>query len=479
MHLAKRGWLRNLGSFAGIAVVTVCFTGTASAGEWRLEDSVTASATVVDDSEGSSGTVLQLSPSLNLTGKGGRSKANAHYRLTLSEGTGDTNPRPIAHSLLAAGEVEAIEDFFFLGGEATARLSSGDGTTTSNVDSINFDRRGGQQSYSLRVKPIFKHHLNRYADFVSNNSVDYVVSDSGNSDSDSTSSRLHLGVQSGRYFGPLSWRSDVSQRSTHYDDRDDSTTTASAGVGYRVNPRLNLNSTIGWEDNDVETSRSDTNGITWSVGAAWNPTSRTSLSANYGSRYFGHTYSGQISHVSRRTRTGITVSRDISNRRSFELVDSFFFLADENGNIIVDPDTGDPVIVNIPDLRDINEDFISTRVSGIVTVTGRRTNVSVTGYLSKREYEVSQANEDTYGMTAHVSRRLGGDYSASVSGGYTHSVNDNDAKSDSFDVRFSLSKRLSPRTSASLSVSHQEDDFSDSGTETENRIGLSLTTSFL
>ncbi|MDJ0741445.1 MAG: hypothetical protein QNJ91_17165, partial [Gammaproteobacteria bacterium] len=165
---------------------------------------------------------------------------------------------------------------------------------------------------------------------------------------------------------------------------------------------------------------------------------------------------------------------------SSQLLDSFFFLVDANtGNPIIDPNTGDPILVNIPELEQIDEDFLNTQVRGAVTVTGRRTTATLTATVSQRDYEVTDQDEDSLGLSLRLSRQLGGGYRASVNSRYTTTDGARDGDSDSYDVSMSLSKQLSPRTRASVNVLHREQDESAGDDYTENRIGVSLISSFL
>ncbi len=454
----------------------------APAGEWRLSDTVSADLTYVDRDgrNESSGAVLQLTPRLRLNGRGGRSQADIDYSLTASIGGGSTDPESLSHNLRGTGRVEVIDNMFFLGANASARLV-GTSATSGTVDSINA-RSDGTQSYSFEITPEFRHHLNRYADIVSRNSVNYVTYGGNNrrSDDDSREVRTNIGVRSGRYFSRFNWNVDATRSETSFEDRDDERSNLSAGVGYRVDSHWRVRGTVGYEDNDVQTARDDTDGATWDAGVDWTPNPRTSVAVTYGERYLGNVFSGNASHRTRRTRLSLDFTRDVTNRRSSQLLDSFFFLVDANtGNPIIDPNTGDPILVNIPELEQIDEDFLNTQVRGAVTVTGRRTTATLTATVSQRDYEVTDQDEDSLGLSLRLSRQLGGGYRASVNSRYTTTDGARDGDSDSYDVSMSLSKQLSPRTRASVNVLHREQDESAGDDYTENRIGVSLISSFL
>ncbi len=471
---------RASGSVSRWALVTGFFlvwvpVGAGLAGDWRLTDSVTASMTAVDrtGNDAESGLVAQVSPGIRLSGEGARARADLSYRLTASVGLGDIDPRGVSHNLNANGQVEVVEDFFFLGGRAGARLV-GDSLTSGPVDPINDE---GSQSFSLAVLPEFRHRLNRYANLVSRNAIDYVTY-SGDGRDDSYSTTVNLGVLSGPEFGPVNWTLDATQRRTEFEDRSDKNASYTAGVGYRVSGRWAVSATAGYEENDVSTLRTDTDGFIWNVGTVWTPNPRTSLDLTYGERYIGEVYSGTFSHRSRKTLLRVSLSRDVSNRRFAELEDAFFFLVDADGNPVTDPLTGDPLVVNIPQLQQVDEDFINTQLQVAISATGRRTTVTATATAAQRDYEVSGDEEESYGFALSANRRLGGDYSASAGASVRRAEDNTGGDTDTYDLRFSLSRQITRRTSASLDFLHRNQD-SVTNDYTENRIGLSLTTSFL
>jgi len=485
--LPQRMTTRSCLLFIGVFLATVFQSNLASAraGKWVFDPSspVTARLTFVDrnpdDTGDNSGQVIQVSPNLRLSRAGGRAEANINYTPTISVGFGDTDPKFLTHQLLGTGRVEAVENRFFIGADARAGLK-GANSTGEFVDAINFNSALAEQGYSFGITPEYRQPLNRYADFVSNNRFDWVGS-SGNDfgeGSGSRGQRLNASILSGRHFNAFNWSLNATQRKTFYDsDRDDSTRTDyRAGLGYRFGPRWAANGSIGYEDNDISTNRANTNGTTWDVGARWTPTPRTSLNATVGERYFGERYSADISHRSRRTRLSAGLSRDVTNQRQQQLVDALFFLVDGSGNPVLDQD-GNPIIANIPQLQDTNEDFINTQLRGAMTITGRRTSVTITGNIANRDYEVSPRDEDSYDLTVGVRRDLGSSFNAGLTGRMRHVDSSSAGKTDNYEVRFSLSKNLSSRTSTAINLGYRDYDTDrPDGSYTETRIGISLTT---
>jgi len=457
----------------------------AQAGDWDFRHRTAVGLTHVDrtGNGAQSGMVLQAIPQIYLSGSGGRVAANLNYSLTASAGTDDMDPRPLAHNGFGSVRVEAVEDFFWLGAQATARLSGGS-RNSGPVDAINANTDGANQTFSFAIKPEFRHHLNRYAEIVSLNSFDYVNNDTDDATGsrDSRSALLNLSLRDGRYFSQFDWGLNATQRRTNYSS-DDSTETRSlvdGTISRRLDAHWSVLGRVGYEDNDVRTTRSTTSGTIWDLGGTWNPSPRTTVNAEFGSRYFGPRYKVDLRHRSRRTLLTAGFSRDIDNRRTNVLLDSYFLLTDSNGNPVLDPNTGNPIYANTPDTRATDEDFVNTQFRAAVTVTGRRTNVTLTGTVSNRDYEVTPGQEDWFGGTLRITRQLGSNYRASLGGNVRSTRNENGGDIDSYDVNLLLSKNLSPITTVAVDFLYRDYDHSLPGLSyKENRVGIWYRTTFL
>jgi len=456
----------------------------AVAGDWKFDHSTSLRLSHVDRTgdDGYSGEILQARPNLHVHGEGGRFLADVNYQPVVSVGNSDTDPELLTHDLIGRARLEAVEDKFFIGADTSARVT-GNSSSSASVDAINFNSEGGQQVFTFGLTPEYRHHINKYADFTSNNRFDWVTYSGNNgSNNDSRSQAFNAAIRSGRHFSFWNWSLNATHREIFYDsDTDDETRKQyTANLGYRFGPRWAVNGSVGYEDNDVNSNRDDTNDTIWDVGANWTPNPRTSVSAEYGQRYFGDRFAGRVSHRTRRTRLALDLSRDVESRRDQQQVDSLFFLADPNGNPILDPATGQPIIVNVPSVVDTDEDFITTRMRGIVTVTGRRTNVTVTGSVSNRDYEETPRDEDTYDLTASLTRDLGSNYNASLSGSARRVESNSNSDNDTFDARFSLTKALSPRSTTALTLGYRDyNDDAPGESYTEKRIAISFTTTYL
>lgn len=425
-----------------------------------------------------SGVVGQVIPGVKYQRRGNRASADVNYRLYLSGGTGDTEVQSVAHDLTAEGGLEAVEDLLFVGVQAAAGLVGGTGTV-GGVDSIDLNSQDGTQSYSLRVAPAFRPRgTNPYARFVSENAFDIVEYDDSRF-VDSTSYKLNAGIVSGPIFEIVDWDLGATTNVTQFEVRDDERNEVSGGLGYELNPRLKLFGRLGYEDNDILTRRSETDGIIWSVGSDWAPTRRTRVELEYGERYFGETYSAKVSHRTKRMQLAFDAGRGVDNARNQSLLDSFLFLRDPDGNIVVDPVTGDPVQVNVGEVVTFEEDYINTEVRAVMVLTGRLTRVQLSGLVANRDYEFTEEEEDEIDLSLRVSRKLANGMFVDVFGNVNTIDYAEFGEREARSIGLALRRSLSPRTSLRVGYRYREGEGDDAGFDyTEHRVGLSVITQF-
>ncbi|WP_020408740.1 TIGR03016 family PEP-CTERM system-associated outer membrane protein [Hahella ganghwensis] len=86
--------------------------------------------------------------------------------------------------------------------------------------------------------------------------------------------------------------------------------TESWGLGLRV---TRANSSLSVAYNTYEKGGQDDNRHFLTANASWNPTRRTSLSANYGERFFGETYGLELTHQTRKLKHTLKYSDSVSD----------------------------------------------------------------------------------------------------------------------------------------------------------------------
>jgi len=154
-------------------------------------------------------------------------------------------------------------------------------------------------------------------------------------------------------------------------------------------------------------------------------------------------------------------------------------LVDNLGNPILDPVTGEPVLIPLdtPDLND--ETYTLSRFTlGYDILVGRKDNISFEGTYSNRDYQVSNEEEETWGGSARWSHYLKANLSTNLRL-YWEKTDNNSTGEDStlWRVNTGLSYKLGPKTNLNLDLHHIDKQASDDESEySENRITLTLGT---
>ncbi|MWR77466.1 TIGR03016 family PEP-CTERM system-associated outer membrane protein, partial [Escherichia coli] len=127
---------------------------------------------------------------------------------------------------------------------------------------------------------------------------------------------------SGPRYIKTNWSLQASTQKTNYNNLQSvDQTSESASVGYQIEPTVRLTATGGYEKNTYFTVGDKPEGSFYNAGFTWTPSSRTSVSATIGHRYFGQTYFLAANHRARNTVFSINYNEDItSSQGQFEAV---------------------------------------------------------------------------------------------------------------------------------------------------------------
>ena len=469
-------------SFVGPACFLVLFTvwlipEPSIAGNWKLTDRLSTQLIFSDNidrtADSDAGMLVNVRPTINLSGDGARVKGSMAFSPSFSQQIGGGNDSDATLFLNSNFDAEVYRDVLFVNARVSAGLSSLSGR--SNVGAGDAGAAGNNdttQTFTFSVSPEIRNQFRfgKYFDVTPRLTFDTVQNESSSASS-STSTKASIGVDSGRYFSTFPWSLTFSHEETSYEDRDDTRSIAEGQVRYRINQRWLARVNAGVESADVATSRDDTNGPFWSVGGVWTPNVRTLMDFHYGQRYYGPDWALTFEHATRRTRLTGSFEQNVTNARQAQLNDSF--LPDLN-------DTGVPSLDLNPALPPLtSEDYLNTSVRLGIALTGLRTNTALNVGWSQREYEVSGNSEETYDVTISGNRRLGSRYDgkAVVTWQQIDSSVGND--SETYQFRVGADRTLGRYSSIGLEFSHYHQDNETTDSITENRITATFSTSFL
>ncbi|MES2322161.1 MAG: TIGR03016 family PEP-CTERM system-associated outer membrane protein [Pseudomonadota bacterium] len=167
-----------------------------------------------------------------------------------------------------------------------------------------------------RMGPTLRHAFGASATGVlryTHDQVDAGASGLGATRSDSLSATL----ASGPLFRKLGWDIAFSRQNMN-DNRAPASSVKNAGLGlrYQVLQTLQFNVRGGYDEYDYQSIAGPSKGSFWQLGMGWEPSSRSSLRASFGKRYYGDSYSLEALHRSRGTVWTINYNDEVTTTRA-------------------------------------------------------------------------------------------------------------------------------------------------------------------
>ncbi len=435
----RRRVLAPAANAAWALLTTMLMTVPASAQEagagdgWQVNTSVSTLVTYSDNINlGPSGDrdaslVFQVSPGLSVHGEGARVKLNLDYAPQFLWYSDDSDTR-VNHRLAANSAIELLEQHLFLDLRAGATRVNTNPVGRTAVDGLS---RSGDltQTYFFGASPYWRQRFGSYADGTLRYSFDRVIYDNSSDlqssaaanpvfggqagfGSNSNSHAFEGSLTSGRHFSQFGWTLSHSDRTVDYDDSDvdDPTFRRTSGrVTYPIHRLFNVYAGIGYDDNSYDATRGgqDQSGFSWEAGGTWRPVEKTELTFGGGERYFGHYWTFDLRHQSRRTVWTAGYSEDVTTSRDILRERQLVTLTDPFGNPIVDPLTQNPLLVPIDQPSPSTGVLLRKRLDGGVAIQGRRTTTTLNVYRDRLEDQSGATRDETlYGGTVGVSHQL-------------------------------------------------------------------------
>ncbi|NEX64185.1 TIGR03016 family PEP-CTERM system-associated outer membrane protein [Noviherbaspirillum galbum] len=265
--------------------------------------------------------VTELIPRLDVAVEGARFKLRGQYALHYLRYHNESNPSQVQHTAVFDAHGDLVKDWLYLDSAVNVsqqRLSS---FGPQFIDPVNLTaNRTEVRTYSL--SPYLRHEF----DSTATSELRYTWQKTESSETralDGQTDRLLASVSSGPRFGRWGWTLTADQEKIDYASADDvKLNRYTAQVKYAITPRVALNATAGYENNNYVYTGSSPSGRLWSVGASWTPSERSLLSASLGHRYFGSTYSLTAQHRSAHTAWNVTYNEDVSTQNATPRADA-------------------------------------------------------------------------------------------------------------------------------------------------------------
>lgn len=446
--------------------------------------------------------VTQINPGVSVNGQGRRVKLNLNYTLQNAIYASDSKRNASNHQLAATGNAELIKDIFFVDARSSISQQIVDPQGRVGLDNLNIGNQGDVFTYGF--SPYLKLRMASYAKAELRFNDDHVENQSS-SISDAETQEYTAHINSGPRFGRLNWDADYHQQDllrktvgdSHYQN-------ANANVRYHLLSSWNLLARGGYEDNSLPDIANPYNGSYWSAGLEWvpsphfsasattgennwdadlslRPTDRTFLHVGYRDRNVGlvrgPSWNVNLSHRTRHTTWQGSYSEESTTVQTLQVSgQQFFTLVDSQGNVIVDSNTGLPVVLvrNVFSLT--NEDFIRKRGQLAVTLNTGKSNVVLSVFNEHRTYSLSNNSEYVVGTTDSWTWKFAPRTSSMIGGGWQQTRPANSNQHDQlWHGSIGLIRKLSPKVNGSLEYSYlQRNSILASGDYTENRVTMQV-----
>jgi uncharacterized protein (PEP-CTERM system associated) len=484
---------------------------------WDLAPRLTLSETYTDNvtlarpGAEKSDFVTQVRPGISLRRQTARFRLRADYSLQGLVYARESSRDQANHHLKADATAELVDDLFYT--DVRANVFQQNISLLGPLAPDNLSVTGNRTDVrTFLVSPYIRRNLGTAAGYevrYTRNAVYYSTSGA----SDSQADRLDLRLASGPDFGRLGWNASFRKERVDYDKRiqDVEIERTAVNLNYRLTPRVSLLAGGGYEKNNYLFVGDKPEGGFWHLGARWTPTTRTDLSATVGRRFFGNTASLNLSHRTRRTVWRATYSDDIiTTRGNFfvpSVVDTAAYLDTLFAGAIADPVARASFVESFLDQTGIPrtlldaENFITSqvfrqkRLNAAFGVNGVKNTVFVNLFHQAREAQATgTVASDLFGINDFASNknirqtgaaltwawRFAPRTSANLNASYTRSrFVETGREDDQSIIRAGLTRRLTPKTTASLIFRHLQRDSTDAAAEyRENAVTVALHMTF-
>ena len=216
------------------------------------------------------------------------------------------------HQLQGAGNAQLLDDWLFADARASISQQNVSAFGPQLID--NTQITGNQSTVrGYLLSPYLKHDLRGFAA----TELRYThesVSSGGNAGLSTDTNEVRLNLNGDNGGRGANWDANLHRRKVD-DHARPSVLMSSAALTlhYPIGSTISVFGTGGDEKNDYVTNdSSQPAGRSWSAGAAWNPSPRTSVVASAGKRFFGTTYALDTSYRTHNTVWNLTYGEDIT-----------------------------------------------------------------------------------------------------------------------------------------------------------------------
>lgn len=307
---------------APLALAASLMASPVLAADWKITPKVDLRETYSDNlglqtgDAVQSGFITEAGPSIAVSATGRRLTLNAEASWRAFSYSNKDTPylRNSDRRYSANARATVVDDLFFVDANATGsrQAISAFGPVSGNT----YSSANNTDISTWNISPYLRHRFGSTADMTLRFARDSV--DSGNAAfGTSLASTRSADLNSGSRFDTVGWnlsyyKQDLSDRLSGTSSSEN----ANLGLRWKLMRQLSLTATGGYDTYEYPSFNERTAGRSWTAGFVWTPSSRTSVQASFGHRYFGKTGSLASSYRTQRSTWTLDYSDAITTSRS-------------------------------------------------------------------------------------------------------------------------------------------------------------------
>jgi len=462
-----REWLWMVAG-ASVGALGLSIPGSAGAGEWELQPRLRLVETYTDNvglarsDEAEWELITQINPGFSLRGRGRRAELSLDYQMQNLFYAREAKRDSTNHQLGADGSLELVRRTLFLDGSAsrTQQLLSPDQTVSGSNLSVTGNRRD-VTTYS--AGPRLQYAFGNFA--TGRARYRWRRAEYEGDLEDRTLRTATASLASGRRFNRVGWGVNYQRTEEKPEDLPKHTLESTSGtLSLLLGAKTRVFGVYGYEDNQFERfeGAEPPEGEFWEAGLRFSPSSRTSLEAAYGERFFGETKRFQFQHRGPSTTWEASYNESLTTDTDLQLQRSDALVRDEEGNLVVVD--GQPLVVEItvPVIR--TQVILQRRGSAGVTWESGAGRIGLSGFWELREYQRTGQEEEIYGGSTRLGWRLSSRSRAHLTGSWTRrQFPDTGREDDIWSGEVGYNRQVGPSTEASLRYRYLQRDSNRSG----------------
>lgn len=492
---AKRPAARAL-TLAPLAIAAMLWSAQCRA-DWKFTPQLEVRETYSDnvallpDNQAQGSWVSQVSPILSLIENGPRLKLNANARFNSYAYSNSDAPnlRNNDSQYNANGQADLIDQLLYLDGSASSSRQTI--SAFGPIGNNGFSNNNNADLRTWRISPYLRHRFGSFAELEVRYARDS-VGGGGAGYGDSMASTRSANLNGASTGGNLGWGlSYYHQDMTEQYAGQSSMESSQANLRYSLTRHFALTTTAGYDDYKYQVAVGSTSGASWTVGFDWEPSTRTSVKASLGHRYFGKTGSLDASYRARHTTVSLVYNDQVTTSRQQFLQSSSFDTAALYNNLFAatypDPALRQEVVkayiasLGLPATLTNSINYLSNRyerdrrLQGNLAFRGARSGL-VFSLFSDRRNALSLADSDSAlvgnplsnyndnikqrGASASFDYRLTQRTTANASVYAQHSTSlDNTASGSNSDLRLGLTHAFATRMNGTVELRHSRGDY--------------------